>query len=40
MKFSRQHSIQALAWVLLAAFSLIYTEIQGQKADWMDLKTL
>lgn len=40
MKFQGKHSIQAVAWVLLATFSQIYSENQEQKIEYKDLKTL
>lgn len=39
-EISKQCSIQAVACVLLNAFSQIYSENQEQRAEWKDLKIL
>jgi hypothetical protein len=33
-EISRQYSIQAVAWILLAAFSYSFTDNDEEKAEW------
>jgi hypothetical protein len=39
-EISRQPSIQAVVWALLAAFTQIYSGNKEQKAEWKDLEKL
>lgn len=37
---SRQHSLQGVTWILLAAFSQVYSDNQEQRLECRDLKNL
>jgi hypothetical protein len=39
-EISRQASFQSVAWLLLTAFSQVYSENCEQKAEWKYLKSL